>query len=59
MKQVSFVIECVLSDDKDTILVRETRTGSVLKVCNSMEDVASFLSEALVSIKTQNPPKAS
>lgn len=56
MKQVSFVLECVLTDQKDqkdTILVRQLPTGTVVKVCNNMEEVASFLSETLSAIKTQ------
>lgn len=56
MKQVSFVLECVLTDQKDqkdTILVRQLPTGTVVKVCNNMEEVASFLSETLTAIKTK------
>lgn len=51
MKQATFVIECVLTDNKDTILIRDARNGQVLKVCDNMNEVASFLSEVIDSVK--------
>lgn len=59
MKQINFVLECVVSDDSTTLIIRDSRTGQILKICNNMEDVASFLSETLTSFKNFNPSQAS
>lgn len=57
MKQINFVLECAVSDEQTTLIIRDGRSGQILKICNNMQDVATFLSETLVSFKAFDPSK--
>lgn len=50
MKQVSFLVEVVLTDNKPTIIIRDPR-GSIVKITDSSNDVDTFLSEVLTKLK--------
>lgn len=55
MKQVTFITEVVIKDDKETIIVRDPRSGQVVNISNSTDELASFLAEVIVSLKTKTP----
>ena len=58
MKQATFVVEVLIQDKQDLILVRDPRSGQVVKACSSPEELACFLSEVVNSVKTQDPVKS-
>lgn len=52
MKQFSFVVEVVCtSESENLILVRDPRSGAVVKTMNSPEELTNFLSEAITKVK--------
>ena len=57
MKQATFVVEILIEDKKELILVRDPRTGQVVKSCQSPSELASFLSEIIVSAKIEDSAK--
>lgn len=54
MKQFTLVIEAIIKDDQQTIIVREPRSGQVVKMVNDPKELASFLVETINSIKAKN-----
>lgn len=54
MKQFTLVIEAIIKDDQQTIIVREPRSGQVVKMVNDPKELASFLAETIDSIKAKN-----
>lgn len=54
MKQFILVIEAIIKDDQQTIIVREPRSGKVVKMVNDPKELISFLSETINSIKAKN-----
>lgn len=46
MKQVSFVVEVVLTEENPTIIIRDTR-GSIVKITNKAAEMTSFLDEVV------------
>lgn len=52
MKQFSFVVEVVCtSESENLILVRDPRSGVVVKTMNSPEELTNFLSETITKVK--------
>lgn len=54
MKQVTFIVECVMTDVQPTIIVRDPRSGQVVKVAKSIDELGSFFSSVCDSLKTEN-----
>ena len=53
MKQFSFVVECVITDDSSQlILVRDPRNGAVIKTLDQPIELANFLSETINKVKS-------
>lgn len=53
MKQFGILVECVLSDTNETFIIRNAQNGQILKVTNSVDEVASFLSETINTVKSK------
>lgn len=58
MKQFTIVVECVLTDDKPIFILRDPRSGQVLKTAYSPEEVASFLGETIAKVESFNNNKS-
>lgn len=54
MKQLTFVVECVVSDNDTTLIVREAQTGRIVKLAKDASEIASFLSEIITTIKNSS-----
>lgn len=57
MKQATFVVEILIQDKNDLILVRDPRSGQVVKTCSEPSELASFLSEVISTVKSQTSNK--
>lgn len=53
MKQVNFLVECVLSDSDQTVIVRDAQSGRIVMIGKQPEDVATFLAKVIDSFKEQ------
>lgn len=54
MKQFTIVLECVLDDGNPLFLIRDPRSGNVLKKAYSPDEVASFLGETISKVSSSN-----
>lgn len=45
MKQLTFIVEVVIKDDKPQFITRESRTGQIVKLSDSTKDLLSFFDE--------------
>lgn len=52
MKQFTIIVE-VLSGEVPTILIRDPRSGNVIKIFNSCQDVSEFIYETNVKLNQQ------
>lgn len=50
MKQFTIIVE-VLSGEVPTILIRDPRSGNVVKVVSSCQDVSAFIDDTIVKLK--------
>lgn len=53
MKQVNFLVECVISEKEQTVIVRDTQSGRIVLIGKQPEDVATFLAKIIDSFKEQ------
>lgn len=53
MKQVNFLVECVISEEEQTVIVRDTQSGRIVLIGKQPEDVATFLAKIIDSFKEQ------
>lgn len=54
MKQFTIIVETlVTSIDESLFLIRDPRTGNVIKTFSSPSEVASFLTETIISLETK------
>lgn len=53
MKQFQLIVEVVIKDDAETIIVRDPRSGQIVKMCDNAAELASFLDETVSAIKSK------
>lgn len=51
MKQVNFVLECIITEDDTTFIIRDAGTGRVFKIVKTCDDISSYLVEVILPIQ--------
>lgn len=52
MKQFTIIVETIIKEDSPVFLVRDPRTGNVVRVLSSTDELATFFDEAIVKLQT-------
>lgn len=48
MKQKNFIVECLQGAEFEQFIIRDPRTGAVLEVARTPDDIATFFSSVFV-----------